>query len=156
MRARLLLFGVLFSILAGGQIDEALAALQEAAGNQAVGDLLQTGLRHGGALISATINNPDVVYFFDQKSLAVLIPLVVLAILSNWSTCDACLYNAAMGFTNTLPGFTWRRAAILGSIIGLIALLGIAARNGIMLVSHIEYLRHEERVTDLRQARYQP
>ena len=74
-----------------------------------------------GALISATIDNPDVVYFFDQKSLAVLIPLVVLAILSNWSTCDACLYNAAMGFTNTLPGFTWRRAAILGSIIGLIA-----------------------------------
>ena len=74
-----------------------------------------------GALISATINNPDVVYFFDQKSLAVLIPLVFLAILSNWSTCDACLYNAAMGFTNTLPGFNWRRAAILGSIIGLIA-----------------------------------
>ena len=74
-----------------------------------------------GALISATIDNPDVVYFFDQKSLAVLIPLVFLAILSNWSTCDACLYNAAMGFTNTLPGFNWRRAAVLGSIIGLIA-----------------------------------
>lgn len=74
-----------------------------------------------GALISATIDNPDVVYFFDQKSLAVLIPLVILAILSNWSTCDACLYNAAMGFTNSIPGFNWRRAAILGSIIGLIA-----------------------------------
>ena len=74
-----------------------------------------------GALISATIDNPDVVYFFDQKSLAVLIPLVVLAILSNWSTCDACLYNAAMGFTNTIPGFTWRRAAVFGSVIGLIA-----------------------------------
>ncbi len=74
-----------------------------------------------GALIAATINNPDVVYFFDQKSLAVLIPLVFLAILSNWSTCDACLYNAAMGFTNSIPGFTWRRAAVFGSIIGLIA-----------------------------------
>ena len=74
-----------------------------------------------GALISATIDNPDVVYFFDQKSMAVLIPLVVLAILSNWSTCDACLYNAAMGFTNSLPGFNWRKAAIFGSIIGLIA-----------------------------------
>ena len=74
-----------------------------------------------GALISATIDNPDVVYFFDQKSLAVLVPLVILAILSNWSTCDACLYNAAMGFTNSIPGFNWRRAAIFGSIIGLIA-----------------------------------
>jgi CzcA family heavy metal efflux pump len=40
----------------------------------------------------------------------------------------------------------------IASIIGLIALLGIAARNGIMLVSHIEYLRHEEGVTDLRRA----
>ena len=34
----------------------------------------------------------------------------------------------------------------------LIALLGIAARNGIMLVSHIDYLRHEEGASDLRQA----
>ena len=40
----------------------------------------------------------------------------------------------------------------IASIIGLIALLGIAARNGIMLVSHIEYLRHEEGLTDLRHA----
>lgn len=75
-----------------------------------------------GALISAAIDDPSVVYFFDAKAAAVLIPLVVLAILSNWSTCDACLYNASMGFTNALPAwFHWRRAAVLGTIIGLIA-----------------------------------
>ena len=26
-----------------------------------------------------------------------------------------------MGFTNTLPGFNWRKAAVLGTIIGLVA-----------------------------------
>ena len=74
-----------------------------------------------GALISASINDPSVVYFFDSKTAAVLVPLVILAILSNWSTCDACLYNAAMGFTNVIPGFTWRKATVFGTIIGLIA-----------------------------------
>ena len=74
-----------------------------------------------GALIAAAINDPSVVYFFDAKAATVLIPLVILAILSNWSTCDACLYNASMGFTNVLPGLNWRKAAILGTIIGLIA-----------------------------------
>ena len=43
-----------------------------------------------------------------------------MAILSNWSTCDACLYNAAMGYSNAL-NIDWRTAAIGGSIIGLIA-----------------------------------
>ena len=37
----------------------------------------------------------------------------------------------------------------LASIIGLIALLGIATRNGIMLVSHIEQLREGGGVTDI-------
>ena len=73
-----------------------------------------------GALISAAINDPSVVYFFDAKTLNILIPLVVLAILSNWSTCDACLYNAAMGYSNAL-NIDWKTAAIGGSIIGLIA-----------------------------------
>ena len=73
------------------------------------------------ALISAAINDPSVVYFFDAKAASVLIPLVVLAVLSNWSTCDACLYNASMGFTNVFPAFNWRSAAVFGTVIGLIA-----------------------------------
>jgi cytosine permease len=74
-----------------------------------------------GALIAAAIPDPTVQYFFDQKTVAVLLPLLVLAILSNWSTCDACLYNATMGYTNSIKGLNWRNAAILGTVIGVIA-----------------------------------
>jgi cytosine permease len=74
-----------------------------------------------GALIAAAIPDPTVQYFFDQKTLAVLLPLLVIAVLSNWSTCDACLYNATMGYTNGIRGLNWRSAAILGTIIGVIA-----------------------------------
>lgn len=74
-----------------------------------------------GALFAAAINDPTVPYFLDSSSMTVLVPLAAIAILSTWSTADACLYNAAMGFTNSLPNFNWRRAAILGMIIGLAA-----------------------------------
>lgn len=74
-----------------------------------------------GALIAGAITDPTVQYFFDQKTVAVLLPLLVLAILSNWSTCDACLYNATMGYTNSIKGLNWRNAAIVGTVIGVIA-----------------------------------
>ncbi|WP_416674794.1 cytosine permease [Egbenema bharatensis] len=74
-----------------------------------------------GAFISAAINNPEVEYFFDSSSIFVVLPLVIVAFLSNGSTCDACLYNATMGFTNSFRNLTWRSAAVFGMTIGLIA-----------------------------------
>lgn len=74
-----------------------------------------------GALISAAINDPGVTYFLQPGLGLGLVALVGIAILSNWSTCDACLYNATMGYSNAVPGLNWRNAAIVGTIIGVIA-----------------------------------
>jgi cytosine permease len=74
-----------------------------------------------GALISAAINDPGVTYFLQPGLGLGLVALVGIAILSNWSTCDACLYNATMGYSNAIPGLNWRNAAIVGTIIGVIA-----------------------------------
>lgn len=86
-----------------------------------------------GALFAAAINNPDVPYFLDTDSTPTLLALAAIAILSTWSTADACLYNATLGFSNSFSGFTWQRAGILATIIGIV----LAASGLIANVSNI-------------------
>lgn len=89
-----------------------------------------------GVLFAAAINDPAVPYFLDSRSMAVLLPLAVIAVLSTWSTADACLYNASLGFTNSLPGFTWRKAGLLGTAIGVVlAMTGVIANVTNMLIT---------------------
>ena len=89
-----------------------------------------------GAFFAAAIDDPTVPYFLDSSSMRVLIPLAAIAILSTWSTADACLYNAAMGFSNSVPNFNWRRAALLGTALGLIAAMsGVIANVTTLLIT---------------------
>ncbi|GAB3843360.1 cytosine permease [Nesterenkonia populi] len=87
-----------------------------------------------GALIAAAIDDPEVVYFLDSTELTTVLPLAAIAILSTWSTADACLYNASMGFSNALLGVTWRVAGAIGTVIGLfLAVTGVIGDVGLVL-----------------------
>ena len=88
-------------------------------------------------------------------SLAVVIAMFFILAAAFGSSALAALImvNLPLALIGGIAGvFVSGGVLSIASLIGLIALLGIAARNGIMLVSHIEYLRHEEGVADLRRA----
>lgn len=73
-----------------------------------------------GALFAAAINNPDVPYFLDTDSSLILLALAAIAVLSTWSTADACLYNASMGISNSFKGITWQKAGITAAVLGIL------------------------------------
>ena len=86
-------------------------------------------------------------------SIAVVIAMffILAAAFGSGGLAGLIMVNLPLALIGGIAGvFVSGGVLSIASIIGLIALLGIAARNGIMLVSHIEYLRHEEGVTDLR------
>ena len=88
-------------------------------------------------------------------SIAVILAMffILAAAFRSGSLAGLIMVNLPLALIGGIAGvFASGGVLSVASIIGLIALLGIAARNGIMLVSHIEYLRREEGVSDLRRA----
>ena len=88
-------------------------------------------------------------------SIAVVIAMffILAAAFGSSSLAALIMVNLPLALIGGVAGVFWSGGVLsIASIIGLIALLGIAARNGIMLISHIEYLRNEEGVSDLREA----
>lgn len=81
----------------------------------------------------------------------VVIGIFLLLFLAFSSTRDALLVmlNLPLALLGGVAG-VWLSGGILtvASIIGFITLFGIATRNGVMLISHIHHLAHEEGVTD--------
>ncbi len=63
------------------------------------------------------------------------------------------LINLPLALVGGVAGVYWGGGILsVASIIGFIALFGIASRNGIMLVSHIRHLMSQEGVTEIREA----
>lgn len=77
-----------------------------------------------GALATAGASELDM--YFGMIGIAGSIPLVIAALLSNWSTADSCLYNATIGYTNLSSRIRWKHAVIFGGLLGaMIAATGL-------------------------------
>src|SRR5262245_189872 len=86
---------------------------------------------------------------------AVIAGLFMLLVLAFGRARDAVIVmvNLPLALMGGVVGvFLAGGALSVASMIGFITLFGIATRNGIMLVSHIQHLMNEEGVTDFRQA----
>jgi CzcA family heavy metal efflux pump len=88
-------------------------------------------------------------------SIAAIAAILVILASAFRSLTDAAIImvNLPLALTGGVAG-VWLSGGVLSvaSMIGFIALFGIATRNGIMLVSHIRHLRDEEGVADHREA----
>jgi Cu/Ag efflux pump CusA len=89
------------------------------------------------------------------SGIAVIVGLFMLLVLAFGRPRDAVLImlNVPLALIGGVLGVFFAGGVLsVASMIGFITLFGIAARNGIMLVSHIRHLIDEEGITDLREA----
>lgn len=88
-------------------------------------------------------------------SIGVVVGLFLLLVLAFGRPRDAILImlNLPLALVGGVAGvFLAGGVLSVASMVGFITLFGIATRNGIMLVSHIQHLMNEEGVTDFREA----
>jgi len=81
--------------------------------------VFNTGMLLLGALTAAATQ--ELSLYFGMIGVAGSIPIVIIAAMSCWSTCDATLYNATMAYSNITDVITWRVGAVLGIIIATTA-----------------------------------
>ena len=79
--------------------------------------------------------------------------LILSVAFQSWTDAAIIMVNLPLALIGGIVGvFVSGGVLSVASLIGLIALLGIATRNGIMLVSHIKHVMEHEGVGDFRQA----
>lgn len=129
--------------------------------------MCNTGMMILGALSAAALNSLDP--YLGMIGLLGSVPLVVVATVSLWSTCDACHYNATMGYSNLSSLLSWRTAAIIGMLAAVITatteiisnlsnwlnLIGILVPpiGGIIIADYF-LVRHERGYDERRTANY--
>jgi Cu/Ag efflux pump CusA len=108
-------------------------------------------IAYGGQFESAE----ETTRLLSLLGIAVVVGIALLLQVAFGSVRDALLVmvNLPLALAGGVLGIHVTGGVVtVGSLIGLITVLGIATRNGIMLVSHIRHLTDEEGVTDLREA----
>ncbi|PSP86031.1 hypothetical protein BRC96_00385 [Halobacteriales archaeon QS_6_64_34] len=90
--------------------------------------ICNTAMMLVGALSAAALSslNP----YFGMIGVLGSIPIVAAAVVSLWSTCDACNYGAAMAYTNLSDVVTWRMA-------GFVAILAAFVTATTEIISHL-------------------
>jgi len=71
-----------------------------------------------GALSATALSTLDP--YFGMIGLYGSIPIVTAAVVSLWSTCDACNYGATMAYTNLSKVISWRVAGTIGILAALV------------------------------------
>jgi CzcA family heavy metal efflux pump len=87
-----------------------------------------------------------------QRNLLLAGSLAVLAIFfllytsfSNWRLATLTFFTLPWALVGGLLAAYFSNGVLsLGSLVGLLTILGIATRNGIMMISHFQHLEHEE------------
>ena len=108
-------------------------------------------IEYGGQFESASEASRRLLLF----GVVVIAGILLLLFIALGSLRDAALVmvNLPLALIGGVAGVYVAGGTLsVASIIGFITLFGIATRNGLMLISHIQHLMREEGVTDLREA----
>jgi Cu/Ag efflux pump CusA len=114
-------------------------------------------LEYGGSAEAASAATRDLLTH-SAVAMIVIIALLMLTF-GSWRTAALVLVNAPFALVGAVIAIALTNTSLsIGTLVGLVTLLGISARNSIMLMSHYDHLvqvegHHWGRVTALRGAK---